>query len=462
MAGRGELTYLELNSLSPRTAGDLLERAVCTHAVLISGGQLDESRGPSEPEASGQPSQIQEGVTTIRADVAELDPASFTPSLCLIRSFGSAAVTVRDARFCLAALRGRGVIVFQNRTLVSRGIRRFLGQLDDCRAYPLTTELFVVELGIPTLLADPAVAARLPRTEWARVSGARRRLIGALALTGMVRAVGAAVGGALLFCGSGRVWRHGAARPQRDLTGQPGFTVHTFVNDESQYRAMCDSYASAGFHGGTFVRRSDDGDEPYQAITRLGQSPDAQYPILCHQDTRLDRGAGAAELWRLLTDLSESDPAWVVAGAAGVTSTGDIIRRFVNPSGPLDTAPSASRVLTLDECFLVFNARNTPQCSSRLSGFHLYGTDVCLQAARHGGTAYGRYCPITHLSGGTVAVTYREAEARLRDEWRMTYVFRYVVSTISAVFISRSRILTRIFSSRIAMACVRLRVQAQR
>lgn len=453
MARRGKLSYLELNASSTQTAGRLLSDADCDQAILVSGRQTDSPVVMSEAN---------DRVSRIRSSVTDVTPASLSASLCLIRSMGDTASTLRDARFCLAVLRGRGVIVFQNRTLVSAGIVRFLSQVEACHAYPLTTELFVVEVGIPTLVTDAAVATRLPRQRWARVSRDRRRVIGALALTGVLRALGAALGAALLLGGARRPGRADSPERASEGTKQPPFTVHTFVNDDLQYGEMCAAFTRAGFDPQHFVPLSDTQDDPYQAITRLGRSPDAQYPILCHQDVRPDRGVGAAELWRRLTELDESDPSWVVAGPAGVTATGEIIRRFVNPLGPPESAPAAVRASSLDECLLIFNARNTARCSPALHGFHLYGTDVCLHAERSGGSAYVLNFPITHLSEGNVDASYRAAEARLREQWRRAYRFRYVVSTVGTIFLSRSPTLSRVFSSRLVMACVRLCVQSQR
>ena len=53
-------------------------------------------------------------------------------------------------------IRDRGVIVFHDRLIVDHGIRRFLAELSRYRAYPLAHDLFVVEIGVPSLLDDRA------------------------------------------------------------------------------------------------------------------------------------------------------------------------------------------------------------------------------------------------------------------------------------------------------------------
>ena len=76
--------------------------------------------------------------------------------------------------------------------------------------------------------------------------------------------------------------------------------------------------------------------------------------------------------------------------------SGRLLRRLVDVHGgsTIDSLPLP--VVTLDEVFLVFNARNTPQCSRALAEFHLYGTDVCLHALMSGCSAYVIDFPITH------------------------------------------------------------------
>jgi hypothetical protein len=105
---------------------------------------------------------------TIDASTDDLDPNAYTADLCFIDAEHTDDAVVRDARFCRRVIRDRGVIAFQERTVVRRGIRRFLRGLPSrgYRVYPLRHELLVVEIGIPSLLSDPAVRGRLPRSVW--------------------------------------------------------------------------------------------------------------------------------------------------------------------------------------------------------------------------------------------------------------------------------------------------------
>ena len=67
-------------------------------------------------------------------------------------------------------------------------------------------------------------------------------------------------------------------------------------------------------------------------------------------------------------------------------------------SGSLDKGARPSRVLTLDENLLVIRRDAELACTPELSGFHLYGTDLCLNAYARGRSAYVVEYRLTHLS----------------------------------------------------------------
>lgn len=233
------------------------------------------------------------------------------------------------------------------------------------------------------------------------------------------------------------------------------FVVYTFVTDDDQYREMRESFYRAGFSPplAEFVplrdRRSPEGSDPYELISRLGEGgADAAHCVLVHQDVRLDRGAGAAELIAALEELDRLDPLWFVAGDAGATSDLRIVRRLHDPHGGGTGDPMPCRVITLDENLLVLNPARSPHCSPGLSGFHLYGTDVCLNAREAGGAAYVIDFPVTHLSAGYVGPEYRQALSRLTETWQPRFGFAYVLTPNGLVFLSRWILLRWIFGSR--------------
>jgi hypothetical protein len=464
LAARGAFSYLEVGSYRGGSLQPFVADPRCRAIVAIdrreSVSQDERSQQPEYPDNSTAhmlgrlarvPGADLRKLTAIEASTDDVDPRKLSADLCLIDAEHTNDAALRDARFCRRVIGERGVIVFHDRILVDRGIQRFLSELSAHRAYPLRHDLFVVEIGVPSLLDDPRVKAQVPRVTWlvADQLGVMRVM---LALAPAARSLKRVFAPCALALGAPRRSRR-RARLSAAPRGTP-FKIHTFVTDEVLYERMRQSFIDAGFSPDAFVHLSDAHDEPYAAITRIGQRPSARYPILCHQDVLPDRGSGAEELVAALHQLDTVDPHWVVAGNAGVTRSGQVLRRLVDRAGGSTGETPPLPVVTLDENFLVFNGRNSPRCSAGVSGFHLYGSDVCLHALSTGGSAYVIDFPVTHMGRGTLDRGYQSTKERFTATWNQQCLFRYVVTQSDAMFLSRSKILRRLFGSSRATASV--------
>ncbi len=465
LAARGDFSYLEVGSYHGASLQSFIADARCREIVSIDrrDGSSPDTRS-MEPEypgnttarmlecLTGVPGADFAKLSTMEASTEELDAGQFRADLCFIDAQHTDDAALRDADFCRRVIRDRGVIVFHDRLVVDGGILQFLGQLRRYRAYPLSHELFVVEVGVATLLRDPRVRAQVPNPVWLWVAhlGAVRA---ALQLGPAVRNLRRFFARSVLTVGAPRrSWRTPAAT---QVAPQPWFEIHTFVDDDARYERMRRSFIEAGFSPDAFVRLTAGADEPYATITRIGRRSQASYPILCHQDLVADRGAGAADLLEELRRLDAADSHWIVAGAAGVMRSGRLLKGLVDPDGGPTGEALPLPVVTLDECFLVFNPRHVARCSQDVSGFHFYGADVCLHALRSGGTAYVLGFPLTH--GGRshrrpeLRPGYRQDYERARESfiaaWSERCLFSYVITTRDAVFLSRSRSLRRLFGS---------------
>jgi hypothetical protein len=230
------------------------------------------------------------------------------------------------------------------------------------------------------------------------------------------------------------------------VTDESLFHVATFVDDDAQYAAMRESFNRAGLDERVARFTRLDSGEPYGAVRELASSPEP-YAILCHQDVRLDQGDGYAELIGLLAELTERDPHWAVAGNAGGTPNLELIRHIADPHGANWASNLPRPVVSLDENFVVLRLERRPRCSSELKGFHLYGTDVCLNAIADGSKAYVIGFRLTHLSPGSLQ-GYDEALSAFVTAWSRRSAFRYVRTTNSVVFLSGRRLLRRFFGDR--------------
>jgi len=231
----------------------------------------------------------------------------------------------------------------------------------------------------------------------------------------------------------------------RSLAEAP-IPVFTFVTSDEMYGEMLESFLVAGFNSAeaTFCRltsRSRPGEpEPYSTISELIASVSEPYFILCHQDVRLDQGHGVPQLRAQIESLSATDPRWAVVGNAGGCSELRVIRRITDPHGGSTPDSLPARVQSLDENFLVVRTGTGLACSPGLRGFHLYGTDLCMQARRHGFSSYVVDFHTRHLSGGKRGAAtgdYRDCRSRLVETWNPHFRARYVRAPMEVLFFSR-------------------------
>ena len=174
----GEFSYLEIGSHLGGSLQVLIVDDRCVQIVSI------DSRPECQPDARGLvvdypdnntqrmldrlasvPGANLEKLHTIEATTADLPPDDLPtrPQLCFIDAEHTDAAALRDARFCRAATREGGAIVFHDRRVVRGAIERFLEELGTVRhdGYPLLGSIYVVEVGetrlrpfVEELLAD--------------------------------------------------------------------------------------------------------------------------------------------------------------------------------------------------------------------------------------------------------------------------------------------------------------------
>jgi hypothetical protein len=92
--------------------------------------------------------------------------------------------------------------------------------------------------------------------------------------------------------------------------------------------------------------------------------------------------------------------------------------RITDPHGTGQRiGPFPARVVSLDENFLVVRAASRIRPSTTLSGFHLYGTDLCLQARAAGRSAWVIDFHLRHLSAGRVDSNFLRQQAAFEENW---------------------------------------------
>ena len=231
------------------------------------------------------------------------------------------------------------------------------------------------------------------------------------------------------------------------------FQICTITNSLTQYTEMKASLIQAGFtedkcRYNVFDNSAENRHDPYRTISEVLAEAAEPYVIFCHQDILLDKGHGFEQLVSQLDCLSRLDPQWAIAGNAGCMADSSLISRITDPNGEQIYGTAPQPVCSLDENFLVIRTAARLHCSESLSGFHLYGTDLCLQAIQHGLTAYVINFHTTHLSSGNAqSADFKTALRRFRQQWNRSFLVCLIKTPCTSFTLSRSQLVRRLLWS---------------
>lgn len=117
---------------------------------------------------------------------------------------------------------------------------------------------------------------------------------------------------------------------------------------------------------------------------------DTDICLFAHQDVFFPAG-WMQNLYEGISLIEQSDPGWGVIGLFGIDTHG-VHRGHVYSTGlkRMLGQPEQAAVLavSVDELAIVLNRHSRLTFDSELPGFHLYGTDICLEAMRRGVKCY--------------------------------------------------------------------------
>jgi hypothetical protein len=141
------------------------------------------------------------------------------------------------------------------------------------------------------------------------------------------------------------------------------------------------------------------------AYARAVETATADFLVFAHCDVYFPENWFKRLAWEL-DRLTRLDPNWAVAASAGITSTGEIVGRIWDCSlAPLfpETAGLFGKALktpvpieSFDEMAFVLRREAGVSFDPLLPEFHLYATDLALEAERKGKLCYGLDMPLIH------------------------------------------------------------------
>lgn len=240
----------------------------------------------------------------------------------------------------------------------------------------------------------------------------------------------------------------------RSLQGGVIYSFCTLVTNADVYSAMVASLVRLGFSPedceflfiDNSIENHVDAFRGYNAFLRQAAG---RYIVLCHQDIFGLTDDRACLDYRL-AELEIADPTWGLCGNAGVNGEGQRFIRISDPFAPNQStgAPFPRRVVSLDENFIVVRAEANLALSRDLSGFHWYGSDICLIADMLGWSAYVIDFHLRHDSAGNADAGYNTMRRQIRDKYARAYLPKlHRVLTERNVYLSGNRVVPMVINS---------------
>lgn len=226
------------------------------------------------------------------------------------------------------------------------------------------------------------------------------------------------------------------------------YTVGTLVTDLGEYQEMLQSFEQAGFTKDKaefiYINNTQTNQyDAYQGLNKLITAAQGEFIILCHQDILLTDDH-EIELDARIKEMQQKDPHWAILGnAGGYNKPVTLYRRITQPGeSNASCGDFPCKVRSLDENFLLLKTEANLGLSRDLSGFHMYGTDLCVQADLKGWNAYVINFHLTHKSSGTRNKGFYAAKKAFIKKYCRAFQGRFVRTTCAYFYLSSSRFLT--------------------
>jgi hypothetical protein len=166
------------------------------------------------------------------------------------------------------------------------------------------------------------------------------------------------------------------------------------------------------------IDNSQRGIDCYAAIREFTAKARGEFIIISHDDVSFE-GLSFEGLIRGIEEALNEDPGSAVFGVAGCTEGCRDVGHFRDATTEHHWGEGkGEKIVSLDEMFLVIRNGQGIGVSEGLSGFHLYGTDLCLNAAASGKTCRLIDFPVIHHSEGKIDERFFQAKDAFEEHLR--------------------------------------------
>ncbi len=212
-------------------------------------------------------------------------------------------------------------------------------------------------------------------------------------------------------------------------------SIVTCVNDFEAYNANIRDGAYAPKTQLLPVDNTDNSMSVAQALNLGIERAVHEIVVCCHQDVRFPIGWVDA-LHRQIVEIGGYE--FGVLGTFGIDLAGQYVGNIKDPHNNPKLGDLPCEAQTLDEHCLVIRQSSGLRFDEDLGGFHMYGADVCLQAAERGMKNYVIDAWLEHLSGGKVDDGFRAAADKFCDKWENRGLRGWVKTTCCRLWIGEA------------------------
>ncbi|MHA4893632.1 hypothetical protein ACXZ1K_02680 [Pedobacter sp. PWIIR3] len=247
---------------------------------------------------------------------------------------------------------------------------------------------------------------------------------------------------------------------ENNCTYEFEYSIGTLTTKIEEYQEMVQSFIQAGFQTDDceflYIDNSTGNSvDAFEGLNILLERAKGKYVILCHQDLLINKDR-RSDLDQHLKNLDDIDPNWAVCGNAGAAGPNYIVYHISYPNDVFKhkgTFPL--KVSSLDENFILVKNSSRLALSNNLSGFHLYGTDLCLNAELRGFTSYAISFNLTHKSYGNRDESFYTIREKLINKYNHFFRNRWIQSP-STVFHLSGSYFGRLLANPISLFVVRM------
>jgi hypothetical protein len=198
------------------------------------------------------------------------------------------------------------------------------------------------------------------------------------------------------------------------------WSVISAVNDERVLKTSL--LASPGIQSAAEVILQRDHPSAPTAYNDAIKKATTDLLVFVHQDVYLPEG-WIDTVKKTVETLSEQDPNWGVLGVWGAVDYSNQPIGYLwwtGNWGAKNPFEGAKEIVSLDEAVLIFRKSSGLVFDERLPGYHLYGTDICMDARRLGRKCYAisAFCIHNTNIGGLLPLQFWKCYFFMRRKWK--------------------------------------------